>query len=119
MPRLTCLALCGLIGSAGLAEAGMPGVEYTISEAAKLRLETLSFLLAGFFLAAGGVRWLWNSLTRDFPGLPLLSYGKALALVALWGLLFVLVLTMISGARELLTPGAWEQNGITSRLNQP
>ncbi len=31
----------------------------------------------------------------------------------IWGLLFVLVLTMISGARELMTPGAWEKEGFT------
>ena len=30
-----------------------------------------------------------------------------------WGSLFVLVLTMISGARELMTPGAWKKDGIT------
>lgn len=34
----------------------------------------------------------------------------------LWSLLFVLVLTMISGARELMTPEAWERNGATYRL---
>jgi hypothetical protein len=39
--------------------------------------------------------------------------------VALWGLLFVLVLTMISGARELMTPGAWEKQGLTYHLSQP
>jgi hypothetical protein len=37
-------------------------------------------------------------------------------LVALWGLLFVLVLTMISGARELMTPGAWRKQGLTYTL---
>src|SRR5205823_725556 len=41
-------------------------------------------------------------------------------LTALWGLVFVLVLTMISGARELMTPGAWAKQGLTYRLtNQP
>jgi hypothetical protein len=30
--------------------------------------------------------------------------------------LFVVVLTMISGARELMTPGAWEKNGLTHKL---
>src|SRR5262249_35186152 len=35
-----------------------------------------------------------------------------------WGLLFVLVLTMISGARELMTPGAWEKQGLTYRLKK-
>ena len=49
----------------------------------------------------------------DFTRLPRLSYSKALAMVVLWGLLFVVVLTMISGARELMTPGAWKKNGIT------
>jgi hypothetical protein len=36
--------------------------------------------------------------------------------VTLWGLLFLLILTMISGARELMTPGAWEKHGSTYRL---
>jgi hypothetical protein len=30
--------------------------------------------------------------------------------------LFLLVLTMISGARELMTPGAWEKKGFTYQL---
>ncbi len=51
--------------------------------------------------------------------LPRLSYAKALCVVTMWGLLFVLVLTMIAGARELMTPGAWEKQGKTYRLAQP
>lgn len=39
--------------------------------------------------------------------------------MTVWGLLFVVVLTMISGARELLTPGAWEKVGVTYRLAGP
>src|SRR5262245_44535701 len=31
-------------------------------------------------------------------------------------MLFVLVLTMISGARELMTPGAWKKEGLTYKL---
>jgi hypothetical protein len=42
-----------------------------------------------------------------------------LSLVILWGLLFVVVLTMISGARELMTPGAWRKQGWTYRLTEP
>src|SRR5204863_9233574 len=34
-----------------------------------------------------------------------------------WGLLFVIVLAMISGARELMTPGAWKRDGATYRLD--
>jgi hypothetical protein len=44
------------------------------------------------------------------------SFGRAVAGVFLWGLLFIIVLTMISGARELMTPGAWEKQGVTYRL---
>jgi len=48
--------------------------------------------------------------------LPRLSFGRALAGVILWGLLFFIVLTMISGARELMTPGAWKKDGATYKL---
>jgi hypothetical protein len=51
--------------------------------------------------------------------LPRLSYSEALGMIVLWGLLFLLVLTMISGARELMTPGAWEKKGLTYRLVPP
>jgi hypothetical protein len=34
------------------------------------------------------------------------------------GLMFYVVLTMISGARELLTPGAWEKQGVGYRLRE-
>ena len=119
MHRLTYIAICGLLSTAAVADAGMPSVGYTISEAARMRVETLSFFLGGFFLTAYLIMLLWNYLARDFIILPRLSYGKALALVSLWGLLFILVLTMISGARELMTPGAWEKDGVTSKLVPP
>jgi len=106
-----------LLAWSAQAWAGMPSGLGTLSELARLRVESLSFFLAGFFLSALGVKGLWNYLRQDWPRLPRLSYGKALALVTLWGLLFVLVLTMISGARELLTPGAWKAKGLTYELN--
>ncbi|HZZ80831.1 MAG TPA: hypothetical protein VFE62_20175 [Gemmataceae bacterium] len=94
--------------------AGMPSLQLT--DVAKLRLENISFFLAGFLLSAFLIKLLWNYLATDWKFLPRLTYGKALGLVALWGLLFVLVLTMISGARELMTPGAWEKKGATYKL---
>src|SRR4051794_23409271 len=111
------VAFCLLAACPAVAHAGMPTV--TLTEIAQLRLEAMSFFLAGFLVSAGLFQLLWNYLRRDFTFLPRLSYGKAVGLVALWGLLFVLVLTMISGARELMTPGAWKKNGVTSRLTQP
>ncbi len=80
------------------------------------RLEAISFFLIGLLICAFLVKILWNTVRKDFPKLPSISFVKALAATILWGLLFVIVLTMISGARELMTPGAWEKNGATYRL---
>ena len=85
----------------------------TINEVFSLRVETLSFFAALFLLCGLGLKLLWNYLARDFTRLPRLTFGKSLGLLVLWGLLFVLVLTMISGARELMTPGAWVKQGAT------
>lgn len=97
--------------------AGMPSV--TLSDAASLRLQSISFFLLVFLIAALLIRWIWNSLRSDFPRLPHLSYPKAIGLMTLWGLLFLVVLTMISGARELMTPGAWKKDGLTYTLDVP
>jgi hypothetical protein len=105
------------------AYAGMPSPLPThvekllvLNDNALERLQAISFFLLGFLLSAAALRFLWNYLQRDFPALPRLTYGKALAAVFLWGLLFVIVLTMISGARELMTPGAWTKQGFTYKL---
>ena len=109
------LSLGILLANAAPVSAGMPS--FTLTDAASLRLQSISFFLVVFLLSALVIRWIWNALTTDFPRLPRLSYPKALGLVALWGLLFLLVLTMISGARELLTPGAWKKDeGLTYTL---
>lgn len=94
---------------------GMPP-PIVLTDIARLRLEAISFFIATILVSAVVVRWLWNSLRDSFPKLPRLTYGKALTLVLIWGLMFVIVLTMISGARELMTPGAWEKQGPVYRL---
>ena len=114
------------------ASAGMPSVTLAdvpraartltdtgLTDIARQRVEVLSFFLLGLCTCAGVIRWVWNGLRKDFPVLPRLSYARALGLIVLWGLLFVLVLTMISGARELMTPGAWEKKGLTYKLVPP
>jgi hypothetical protein len=90
-----------------------------LTDLARQRLEVISFFVLGLMICAGVIRWVWNSLRKDFAVLPPLSYARALGIIVLWGLLFVVVLTMISGARELLTPGAWEKKGLTYRLVPP
>ena len=114
------------LGFAAIAEAGMaaPTLEdipryLTLSKLAKLRLDAISFFLVGLLASGWAIQLVWNSLAKDFPKLPRISYLRSLGLVALWGLLFLLVLTMISGARELMTPGAWRKNGLTYELAEP
>lgn len=91
---------------------------YTLTYLAGLRLVSISFFLLVLFLSAVAIRWIWNSLRPAFTSLPKLSYWRSVGLVVLWGLLFTIIMTMISGARELLTPGAWEHHGATYRLKE-
>jgi hypothetical protein len=100
--------------AAGL--AGMPS--FTVTQLGQLRLQEISFFLVVFLLASWGVQRLWNYLAVDLKFLPRIGYRRSVAMMVLWGLVFVVVLTMISGARELMTPQAWEPkpNGWTHQL---
>lgn len=109
--------LCVRLSTVASVPAGMPGLQ--LSDFAALRLQTLSFFLLVLVLCTVGVRLIWNHLAGEFPGLPRLTFKAAAGAVVLWGLVFMLVLTMISGARELMTPGAWERDGLTWRLTHP
>jgi len=114
IPRLVALACSVLAFAPRAALAGMPSL--TLTDLARLRLQSMSFFLLLLVVSAAAVMFIWNGLRRDFVKLPRLTYGRSLGLVGLWGMLFLLVLTMISGARELMTPGAWEKSGATYRL---
>jgi hypothetical protein len=94
--------------------AGMPMPHLT--DIAAARLDTLSFFLAIYLASGWAVKAIWNGLRGEFSSFPYLTYKKALGVVTVWAALFVVVLTMISGARELLTPGAWEKVGLTYRV---
>lgn len=107
-------AFIGLVFYAGAAVAGMPSL--VLSDAASLRLSGISFFVALLLITALGFKYLWNYLRRDFSRMPHLSYAKALAFTLLLGLLFNIILLMIAGTRELMTPGAWEKSGITYKL---
>lgn len=124
--RFSGPALILVVALAVPALAGMPALlpddlptRLRLHDSAAERLTAISFFLGGIFLSAIAVCFLWNYLQRDFTWLPRLTVTKSLALVVLWGLLFVIVLTMISGARELMTPGAWKKQGFTYKLAQP
>jgi hypothetical protein len=80
-------------------------------------LQAISFSVVVLLATAWAVKALVGTLRKDWPALPALSYRGSLGLVVLWGLLFIIVLTMISGARELMTPGAWRKRGWTYKLS--
>ena len=115
MPRRLLLVIAMTAMPGGSAVAGM--TSYDLSDVARLRLQDISFFLLLLALCSLGIRALWNGLARDFPRLPRLGWGRAAALTALLSLTLLLVLSMISGARELLTPGAWRRQGTGYRLN--
>lgn len=94
--------------------AGMPSVR--LGYMTSLRIEAISFFLFIFFVSTWIFKYLWNSVFVEMANLPKVTYMRALGIMILWGMLFNLVLTMISGARELMTPGAWEAKGITYKL---
>ncbi len=100
----------------GQAQAGMTVI--TLTDIARARLDALSFFLVAYLAISWVVKRLWNHLGKTFSSLPTLDYRRALGLVFLTGLMFYVVLTMISGARELLTPGAWEKQGVGYRSRE-
>lgn len=97
------------------ASAGMPS--FTLTDLTKARLEVISFFLVAMLLLAWGFKAAWNVLARDVDRLPRLRYRSALGLMVVAGLLLGLILSMITGARELMTPGAWTKVGATHQLN--
>jgi hypothetical protein len=111
--NVIALASVWLLAS-GNAFAGMTVV--TLTDVAAARIDALSFFLVTYLLISWAVKGIWNQLAKSFSTLPILKYRQALGVVFVTGLLFYVVLTMISGARELLTPGAWEKQGSGYRL---
>jgi hypothetical protein len=113
---LVLLATVTLLTQA--AYAGMPS-PITLRDMARMRIEAISFFLLVLLVSAKLIQWVWNGMRSNPSRVPRLTYPRSLGLVALWGLLFIVVLAMISGARELMTPGAWQKQGATYRLKPP
>ena len=108
------------------AEAGMPSAlpedfaqVFRLNDTVQHRLQAISFFAFVFALATIAYWVLWNNLAHSFSVLPRLGLARAACLTLLLGSIFVVVLTMISGARELLTPGAWRKEGVTYTVPRP
>ena len=109
--------VAALLVATSSAWAGMPTPQLT--DLAKARLDVISFFILAYLLCAAIFRWLWNLLAKDFTWMPQLTFRRSIALLVVAGLFLYFVLTMISGARELMTPGAWAKNGVTYNLQTP
>jgi hypothetical protein len=112
------LIILGFVVSGGTmltAHAGMTVI--TLTDIAEARLQSISFFCAVYLLSALGVKGMWNYLGKSFDWMPRINYRRALTLLIVSGLFLYVVLTMVSGARELLTPGAWKKKGIGYELS--
>lgn len=99
------------------AHAGM--TVYGLRDIYRLRLEEISFFVVLLLVCALGLKLLWNYSFNAFRNVPRLKYLQALSVSVMFGLVMLLILTMISGIREVLTPGAWRKQGTSYRLNDP
>ena len=111
-----CLSNACLAGMPSVLPAHWQGAIPQLTEVTTERLQAISFFAAGLLVCTLAIQSLWNIIAKNSVWLPKLSFSKAFVLILLWGALFVIVLTMISGARELLTPGAWKQEGMIYKL---
>ncbi|TAL05914.1 MAG: hypothetical protein EPO07_02775 [Verrucomicrobia bacterium] len=97
------------------AHAGM--TVYGLRDIYRLRIEEISFFIVLFLACAFILKFLWNHAAKGFAFLPQIKFVQSLCLSLIFGLLMLLVLTMISGIREVLTPDAWRRQGSSYRLN--
>jgi len=97
------------------AHAGM--TVYGLRDIYRLRLEEISFFIVLLLVCAFFIKVIWNYAVKGFAFLPKLKFLQSLCLSILFGLLTLLILTMISGIREVLTPEAWRKQGSSYRLN--
>src|SRR6185503_8361956 len=85
----------------------------------RLRLEEISFFIVLLFVCSFGLKLVWNYAFKGFNFVPRLKFVQAFCVSLLFGVLMLLILTMISGIREVLTPDAWRHQGTSYRLNDP
>lgn len=117
LTRLIWLAGTALVTFTNSAHAGM--TVYGLRDIYRLRLEEISFFVFLLLVCGLVLKAVWNYAFQGFAAIPKLKYLQALCISLLFGLVMLLILTMISGIREVLTPGAWKHQGTSYRLNDP
>jgi hypothetical protein len=92
---------------------------YGLKDVARLRLEQISFFVVLLLVCTVLFRFLWNHGFQGLGGLPRIGFRQSFCLAMVLGLGMLVILTMISGIREVLTPGAWLRQGSHYRLTDP
>jgi hypothetical protein len=110
-------ALICIAGLSGLLQAHAGMTVYDLNDVVRLRLEDASFFALLLLVCSLGIKLIWNYLAKGIPALPRINFLRAACLTGVLSLMMLLVLSMISGARELLTPGVWRRQGSAYRLN--
>jgi hypothetical protein len=72
--RIMPIAALLLHEQASVACAGMPMT--TLTDLARMRLQTISFFLLVFVVCSWVVRRIWNAARNDFPWLPFLTFSR-------------------------------------------
>lgn len=111
----TCIL--ATLALAPTAHAGM--TVYGLRDIHRMRFEEISFFLALLVGCAFVLKLLWNHAGKGYPAVPRLKFLQAFCLALLLGCSMLLILAMISGIREVLTPEAWRHQGTSYRLNSP
>ena len=92
---------------------------YGLRDIYRLRFQEISFFLMLLLVCTLVFKLLWNHSAKGFSFLPRIRFLQAFCLCLIFGLATLLILTMISGIREVLTPDAWRRQGSSYRLNDP
>ncbi len=114
--KLAAALMLAVFASISSAQAGM--TVYGLRDIYRLRFEEISFFVVLLLVCAALFQLLWNHAVKGF-NIPRLKFRQSLSLAILLGLVMLLILAMISGIREVLTPEAWRRQGSSYRLNDP
>src|SRR6185503_14225828 len=85
----------------------------------RLRLEEISFFIVLLFVCSFGLKLVWNYAFKGFNFVPRLKFVQAFCVSLLFGVLMLLILTMISGIREVLTPDPGDIRELPTGLMTP
>jgi hypothetical protein len=117
--RFKAAALLLIAGFAFTASSYAGMTVYSLRDIYRLRFQEISFFVFLFLMCAVLLKFLLNYAIKGIDFLPRINFRRSLCLSVMFGLGMLLILAMISGIREVLTPGAWRHQGTSYRLNDP